>query len=318
MNTPLRIVVALGGNAISEPHRRTIPEQFARSRETANALADAVEAGHRLLLTHGNGPQVGSILRRVELAIGEVYPIDLGLCVADSQSSMGYMIAQCMTNELAKRGVAKYGLTIVTTVLVNKEDPAFTNPSKPIGRFHPPERAEAHRREDGWKMVEIPGKGYRRVVASPKPQRIMELAQIRRLFDSGELLVASGGGGIPVVWTDGWGYEGVEAVIDKDLSAALLAIGVEADVLAILTDQDCVYDDFGTPDQKPLPELTVEKARRRIHAGQFPAGSMAPKIEAAVSFLEGASRPGAFALVTRFDRLIDGLAGRIGTRLIRG
>ena len=314
MNESMKIVIALGGNAISDPAAQgTIAEQFARTRETATILADLIEDGHKPIVTHGNGPQVGSILRRVELASREVYPVDLGLCVADSQASMGYMIAQCVTNELAGRHIDRIASALVTTVRVDQQDPAFKNPTKPIGNYYTEEEARHHQEQDNWKLVEVAGKGFRRVVPSPKPQEIIELPLVRRLFDAGELLVVCGGGGIPVIWTEGWGYEGLEAVIDKDLTAALLARGLNADVLAILTEPDCVYDNWGTPDEQPLPELTLTEARRRLAAGEFPAGSMAPKIQAAVNFVENNPNPDARAVITSHQRLVDAMHGLTGT-----
>ncbi|MBN1512640.1 MAG: carbamate kinase [Phycisphaerae bacterium] len=318
MNEPLRIVVALGGNALSDPTKPgSVAEQFARTRETSVPLCDLLEEGHRLLITHGNGPQVGSILRRVELSQHEVHPIDLGLCVADSQAGMGYMICQCMTNELLRRRIDRYAIALVTTVQVDPNDPAFTNPTKPIGAFYSPEIAQRHMTQDGWKMIEVPGKGFRRVVPSPRPIGIKPLHAIKDLFDKGEILVACGGGGIPIVWRDGWGYEGLEAVIDKDLAAALLAVGVGADRLIIVTDQDCVYEKFGTPDQRPIPRLTVEQARRRLEAGEFPNGSMGPKVEAAVQFLTQSPRPNVKTVITSYTTLVDAIHDRAGTCFVR-
>jgi len=224
MKESLRIVVALGGNALSDPTGPgSVAEQFARTRETSVPLCDLLEEGHRLLITHGNGPQVGSILRRVELSRHEVYPMDLGLCVADSQASMGYMICQCVTNELLRRRIDRHAIALVTTVQVDRNDPAFANPTKPIGSFCSPETASQHIERDGWQMIEVPGKGFRRVVPSPRPIAIKPLQPIRDLYDKGEILVVCGGGGIPIVWREGWGYEGVEAVIDKDLAAGSLS-----------------------------------------------------------------------------------------------
>ncbi|UCG16952.1 MAG: carbamate kinase [Phycisphaerales bacterium] len=318
MVTSHNITVALGGNALSDPTGRgTITQQFARTRKTAAVLCDLLEAGHRLLITHGNGPQVGSILRRVELSQHEVYPIDLGLCVADSQAGMGYMIAQCMTNELLKRGINRYAVAIVTTVQVHPDDPAFAEPTKPIGAFYSQEQARRHCEQDGWNMAEIPNRGFRRLAPSPKPLAIKEIRQISRLHDDGELIIACGGGGVPVIWTQGWGYEGVEAVIDKDLCAALLAVGVNADLLVIVTDQDCIYERFGQPDQKPIDRLTASQARARLDAGDFPAGSMAPKVQAAVNFLSESGHPDARAIITSDTMLDQAIAGRAGTSIVR-
>lgn len=314
----LRIVVALGGNAICPPGSAgDIAQQFARTRETSVHLADLVDDGHRLLITHGNGPQVGNILRRVEIASKEVHPIDLGLCVADTQAGIGYMICQCLINEFRTRGQERPVSTIVTTVLVDRDDPAFSKPTKPIGPYLSPEEAVKHSRQDGWHLVEVRGRGMRRVVASPTPIRVVELELIKRLYDEGELVVASGGGGIPVVDRPDWGYEGVEAVIDKDLSAALLAEGIDADLLAILTDEAAVYTGYGTPTQKMLDRLTVAEARGFLEAGEFPAGSMGPKVQAGINFVQASGKPDARALITSCTTVIDALAGKTGTWIIR-
>ena len=313
-----RIVIALGGNALCPPKSEgNIPQQFARTRETVEKLVDLADRGHELLITHGNGPQVGNILRRVEIASREVYPIDLGLCVADSQAGMGYMISQCLVNELRKRGQERQSCAIVTTVLVDREDPAFANPTKPIGPYLSAEEAERHAKNDGWKIVEVKGKGLRRVVPSPKPIEIKELDIIRRLFDDGRLVIAVGGGGIPVVDTPGWGYEGVEAVIDKDLSGALLALGLEADVLAILTDESCVYVDYNLPSKRALDRLTISEARQLLDKGQFPPGSMGPKVQAAINFLEQSNSPNARAVITSTTSVVDAFEHGAGTWFTR-
>ncbi len=317
-DSTLRIVVALGGNALCEPGTEgNIAQQFARTRATAVHLADLVDSGHRLLITHGNGPQVGNILRRVEIASREVYPIDLGLCVADTQSSMGYMICQCLVNEFRKRGANRNAFTIVTRVVVDAQDPAFAHPTKPIGPYLSQEEAERHSREDGWHLVPVPGRGMRRVVPSPEPRTIEEMDLLKKLYDQGELLVACGGGGIPVIDRPGWGYEGVEAVIDKDLSAAMLAVGIEADLLAILTEVPQVYVDFNKPTQRALDRLTVSEARRLLAEDQFPPGSMGPKIQAGINFLEQSANPGAQALITSCLAVNGALAGKTGTWLVR-
>lgn len=318
MNAPRRIVVALGGNAISPPGRENdIAAQFAHTRETAVQLVDILADGHRLIITHGNGPQVGKILRRVEIAAHEVYPIDLGLCVADSQAGMGYMICQCLTNELLKRKLNARACTLVTTVLVDANDPALDNPAKPIGSFHSPEKARVHQDRDGWIMKEFPGRGFRRVVPSPRPLAIQELPQIKCLFDAGELIVAVGGGGIPVVRRPDATLEGIEAVIDKDLSAALLAVGLDADTLAIVTNVDQVCLNFGQQDETPLQRLTLAQARKHLADGQFPPGSMGPKIEAAINFLQASPHPDPSVIVVSIEGLGRALAGQTGTRVMR-
>jgi len=313
-----RIVVALGGNAISDPATPgTIADQFAQTRATSVVLANLIQAGHQLLITHGNGPQVGNILRRVELAAGEVYPIDLGLCVADSQAGMGYMICQCLGNELARRGRPVQPATIVTSVRVDPADPAFVSPTKPIGIYYTREQADRHIANDGWQMKAFPRRGWRRMVPSPQPLEILQLEPIRALFEAGHVLVAAGGGGIPVIHRPGSGYEGVEAVVDKDLTSAMLAVQLQADTLAIITGEDAAYRDFGTPDQTALTALTVSEARPLLASGQFPAGSMGPKIQAAINFLTGSVSPDAQVLITSFAHVEAALDGQAGTCVTR-
>ncbi len=319
MDKPLRMVVALGGNAIAPPDEEIdVAKQFARTRETSVALADLIERGHQLVITHGNGPQVGDILRRVELASDEVYRIDLGLCVADTQAGMGYMISQCLWNELLKRRHPRKVSTVVTTVLVERGDPAFARPTKPIGVYYSREEAEQHAREDGWTIVEHPKFGFRRVVPSPVPREILEIDVIRLLVEAGELIVCSGGGGIPVAWREGWGYEGVEAVVDKDLSGALLGVGIDADVLAIATTVEKVMLGDRTPQQRVVGRLRMGEARRLMAAGEFPPGTMGPKIEASIAFLEGSRRPEPRVLITAWNTLPAAVAGSTGTWIVRG
>ena len=322
MNRPVgalrKIVVALGGNAISSGDGSgDIASQFAQSRVTAKYIGDLLAGGHHLLLVHGNGPQVGMVLRRVELSRHEVYPIDLGLCVADTQAGMGYMICQCIRNEMLKRGSRARACTIVTTVMVDREDEAFSNPTKPIGQFYKLDDIQDRIDNEGWQVVHVPNKGVRRVVPSPKPQRIHELELIHHLFDEGRVVVCCGGGGIPVVETEDGLREGVEAVIDKDLTASLLAIGTDADTLAILTDVDKVCLNYGKPDEKPLDVMTVSQARQYLEAGEFPAGSMGPKIQACINYVEGSNCRNAEALITSIKGCTDALAGLTGTRIVQ-
>lgn len=312
-----RIVLALGGNAISSGDRGAgIPQQFAQSRVTAKFVADLLSAGHHVLLTHGNGPQVGMVLRRVELSRHEVYPIDLGLCVADTQAGMGYMIGQCIQNEMTRRNAAVRVCTIVTTVEVDPDDPAFTNPTKPIGPLYSPATAKKRMTEDGWPMVEVNGE-FRRVVPSPKPVEIQELELIHHLFDEDRVVICCGGGGIPVIRDRDGMIEGVEAVIDKDLTAAKLAIGADADTLAILTAVEKVCINYGRPDEKPLDIITISEAQRLMDDGHFPPGSMGPKITACIEFLNGCDDPDALALITSIEDCQRALAGETGTRIVR-
>ncbi|TWT40883.1 Carbamate kinase 2 [Phycisphaerae bacterium RAS1] len=312
------VVVALGGNAISPPHAEgNIPEQFAATRAAAVRLADVAQAGYRLLITHGNGPQVGNVLRRAELASREVYMLPLEICVADTQAGMGYMIAQCLNNELQRRGDPRRAGAIVTCVEVDPNDPAFANPTKPIGRPYTALKAEEFRRAHGWRIVETSRGRFRRVVASPSPRAIVEIDLIRELAERGRLLVVGGGGGIPVVRGDDGRWSGIEAVIDKDRTSALLARLVGADVLLIATEVEQVALDFGKPSQRFLERLTVAEARRYRAAGQFPDGSMGPKVEAAAGFVEESTRPGARALICHLDRISEALSGNAGTQICR-
>ncbi|MBI5763552.1 MAG: carbamate kinase [Planctomycetes bacterium] len=312
----MKIVVAIGGNALVTPGTAgDIQDQFAHSRRMAKPLADLVERGWQVTITHGNGPQVGSIMRRVEIAARSVYPIDLGLAVADTQAGMGYMLAQTLNNELHHRGIDRSVAAIVTSVVVDANDPAFMHPTKPIGPFLDAEAAERHRTTDGWVIVEDAGRGFRRVVASPVPKRIVELEVIRRLVEAGVLLLAGGGGGIPVIENARGELHGVEAVIDKDLTSAMLAAEVGADVLAIITGVEQVYLDFGKPTQRALSGASIAEVERLIAERQFAEGSMLPKIEAAVKFIQARRNPAARAIITDWSDLPSALEGKTGTTI---
>jgi len=312
----MKIVVAIGGNALVTPGGTgDVHDQFAWSRRMAKPLAELVQRGWQLTITHGNGPQVGSVIRRVEIAAKQVYPIDLGLAVAQTQADMGYMISQTLRNELHNRGVERVVSAIVTSVLVDANDPAFAKPTKPIGPFLSREDAERHQREDGWAVIEDAGRGYRRVVPSPRPLAVIELPAIRRMIEAGELLVAGGGGGIPVIANEIGEYHGVEAVIDKDLTAAIIAAEVGADVLAIITGIEAVYLNFRKPNQEILRQVNLDRLRSLIQEGHFAEGSMLPKIRAAVQFLEARRDPSARAVVTDWSDLPAALEGRTGTTI---
>lgn len=311
-----RLVVALGGNAISAPGEQgTIEEQFAHSKETASALCDAIDAGYQLVLTHGNGPQVGNVLRRVEIAKRELYPIPLEVCVADTQAGMGYMIAQCVMNELARRGQPRQVTTIVTTVLVDGDDSAFDAPTKPIGPRLTRSVAEAHRHLDGWHVQEVAEGAFRRLVPSPRPLEILELSTIARLVEAGELVVCCGGGGIPVVRDDAGCCQGAAAVIDKDLTSALLAVELGAQALVLLTSVAQVCVNFDTPQQRPIQRLTIDEAETLLADGQFAAGSMQPKMEAAIHFLTHSRQDDATVLITDLEHFAAALSGEGGTRI---
>jgi len=312
------MVIALGGNAISLPSEEgNIAQQFDHTRETMRVIADVIAAGHHVILTHGNGPQVGNILRRSEIAAEHnVYPIPLDLCVADTQGGMGYMISQCLENELLVRGIRRNCATVITTVVVDERDAEFSKPTKPIGVFYHEDEARRHIKS-GWHMVHVPKRGWRRVVPSPLPREIVEIDLIRRLTDAGDLVVCCGGGGIPVTRRAQGGLRGLEAVIDKDRTAALLATSLDTDWLVILTSVPQVCTDFGTPNEKPLTDISIDQARHLLDNQQFPSGSMGPKIEAAIDFLQRSARPNAKVLITNTPTLISALDGKGGTWIRR-
>ena len=310
------IVVALGGNAISPADARgdVITQQFRASRQTVNTLVDLIEYGGQLLVTHGNGPQVGAALRRVELTEGEVYTLPLDICGADTQGGMGYMIAQCFNNELRRRGIDLIANTIITTVEVDRDDPEFSNPTKPVGAYYTADEAKQMRRRYGWKMVEARRNGkYRRVVPSPVPRRIIEAKLIRECVDAGDLVVAGGGGGVPITRDENGDYVGVEGVIDKDRTSAILAGKIGAGTFVIATEIDKVMLNFGRPDQTPLDRITVTEAEKHLADGQFPPGSMGPKIEAAIDYLESVENPDARVVICDLEHLMDAIKGRDGT-----
>lgn len=312
------IVVALGGNAISRPGEEgNIAQQFAHTAESVESLADLVEAGWHLVITHGNGPQIGNILRRVELALGEVYPLPLHVCVADSQAGMGYMISECLTNALRRRGVAQAAVTVITRVVVDPADPAMARPTKPIGRLVPHGQAEEFVRRYGWQMQDFGAAGMRRVVASPRPLRIVEIGAIRTLSEHGAIVIAGGGGGIPVAEDSDGTQRGVDCVIDKDRTSALLAAEVGAAVLVIATGVEHVALDYGTPRERPLERMNLAEARAYLAAGQFPEGSMGPKIEAAIEFLERSAHREPVVIITALACIAPALAGETGTRILR-
>ena len=312
------IVAALGGNAISRPDEEgDVDQQFANSRMTAKALADLVEEGHQLVITHGNGPQIGNFLLRNEAAAGVIYPLPMEVAVAHVQGGMGYMIAQTLMNELAGRGNNAVITTIITNVLVDRDDPSFRNPTKPIGRMLTKDDAERLVREEGWTIKEMAPGRYRRVVPSPYPKRIMEIENIRHAVEAGDLLVVCGGGGIPVVRDPQKGLCGLAAVIDKDLASALLAAELSADMMMNLTNVDRVSINFGKPDEQPIDRMTIEQARRWLDEGHFPPGSMGPKVQGAIDFLSSVAGDNARVIIGPLDRVTDAVAGRIGTCITR-
>ncbi|NIO68226.1 MAG: carbamate kinase [Anaerolineae bacterium] len=306
-------VVAIGGNSlIKDKEHQTVPDQFAATRETCVHIAGMIEHGWDVIITHGNGPQVGFILRRSELASHVLHTVPLDSCGADTQGAIGYMIQQSLYNEFKLRGMDKQAATVVTQVLVDKDDPAFQNPSKPIGPFLDQETALKRRDEEGWDVVEDAGRGWRRVVPSPIPRRIIERDAIKNLIDAGFVVIAVGGGGIPVIEENGE-LKGTAAVIDKDYASSLLALAIGVDLFLISTAVEKVALNFGQPNQEWLDRMTLAEARQYLEEGHFAPGSMYPKIKAIVDFLE---RGGKEALVTNPENIERALAGETGTRIV--
>lgn len=308
-------VIAIGGNALTRAGQEgTVGEQFANARTTCRKLVRWVEEGWDLVITHGNGPQVGNMLWRVELAAQQVHPVDLGICDATTQGQIGYMLQQVLSNELAHRDVFRNVVTLVTQVEVDPEDPGFADPQKPIGPFFAEDDARQKQSAHGWIMREDSGRGWRRLVPSPEPRRIIELAPIRRVVQEGSIPIACGGGGIPVIRMEDNCLEGVEAVVDKDLTASLLARRLAADLLVICTAVPHVSRDFGTASEERLDRLTADETRELAEAGQFPPGSMGPKIRACLEFVSGGGvGTRRRAIVTDMYNLNDALMGKAGT-----
>ena len=279
------MVIAVGGNALIKKNQQgTIYEQFANTRIFTESLIKIIEHGWDVVLTHGNGPQVGSILLQNEAGKDLTPAMPLGICVAESQGYIGYMIQQCVANALHKNSIEKDVVSLITQVIVSKDDPAMDNPTKPIGPYYDKKRAQ-ELIADGYTVVEQ-SKGWRIIVPSPDPLAIVEGTSIKKLLDNGVIVIAAGGGGMPVCQKSGWGYDGIEAVVDKDLSAERIAEAVHADVLMILSNVDFVYTDFGTTNQQALKHVSLSTIKKLFDQGQFPKGSMGPKILASIRFLE--------------------------------
>jgi len=309
-------VVAIGGNSlVKDKEHQSVPDQFAATDETCIHIAEMIKQGWRVVITHGNGPQVGFILLRSELASNVLHTVPLDSCGADTQGALGYMIQQLLGNRLRQSGDDTAVVTVVTQVVVDLNDPAFRNPTKPIGPFYDEQRARFYEQEQGWVIVEDAGRGWRRVVASPIPKEIVELDAIRDLLASGFVVVGVGGGGIPVVRDERGDLHGVEAVIDKDYASSLLASGLNADLFLISTSVEQVCLNYGEPDQKALDHMTVAQAKEYLEQGHFPPGSMGPKIQAVIEFLE---RGGKEALITSPENLAKALRGETGTRITSG
>jgi len=303
-------VVAIGGNSlIKDKQHVEVKYQWEAVRETCTHIADMIETGWNVVITHGNGPQVGFILRRNELAAHEVHTTPMDLIVADTQGSIGYMLQQALNNEFARRGLERRAHTIVTQVLVDRNDPAFQNPTKPIGGFLTEEEAERFARE-GWPVIEDAGRGWRRVVPSPEPVEILEESAIRSAVQAGWVVIAVGGGGIPVIRNEKGELRGVAAVIDKDLASGLLATRIQADLFLISTAVEKVALNFGKPNQRWLDRMTVAEARQYLAEGHFAPGSMQPKIEAVIRYLEQTEGR---ALITSPENIVRALKGETGT-----
>ncbi len=310
-------VVAIGGNSlIKDKKRQSVEDQYQAAKETTQHIADMIEAGWDVVIGHGNGPQVGFILRRSEIAakVEGMHEVPLDACGADSQGAIGYALQQNLQNEFRRRGIKKPVSTVVTQVLVNRHDDAFQNPSKPIGGFMDKDEADKRAHEMGWAVVEDAGRGWRRVVASPIPERIVELESVQALIDAGVVVISVGGGGIPVIEDEYGDLIGTAAVIDKDYASSLLAQNINADLFLISTAVEQVAINFGKPDEKWLDRMTVSEAKKYLAEGtHFAKGSMAPKIQAILWFLESGGKQ---ALITNPENIGRALRGETGTWIV--
>ena len=309
------IVIAIGGNSlIEDPKKVTVDAQYRAAEKTAHHIADIIERGNRVVIVHGNGPQVGYILLRSEYARKILHAVPLDSCVADTQGAIGYQLQKALDNEFIARGMSNRAVTVVTQVEVDPADPSFGNPTKPIGSFMTEEDALEHQKNFGWAVKEDAGRGWRRVVPSPKPQSIIELDTIKFLSESGAAVIAAGGGGIPVIRDEEGALWGKEAVIDKDLAAAILAKSLKADAFIISTAVEKVCLDYNKPTQRAINEMTTEEARKYSDEGQFAPGSMLPKIQAIVDYVESTGNLG---MITDPEHIPSALKGEAGTRIVR-
>jgi carbamate kinase len=309
-------VIALGGNAITRKEvEDTITNQFANTRSSLYGLIELIRDGYNIAVTHGNGPQVGNAILRVELARGKAPILPLGICVADTEGGMGYMIGQSLQNRLYRDNIQREVVTIITQVEVKKDDPELANPSKFIGQFYSEQEAILFKTERGWVMKEDSNRGWRRVVPSPIPKKIVEGRIIAQLVDSGVIVIAAGGGGIPVYVEKDGTLEGVDAVIDKDRASALLANQIFAEMLIILTSIEKVAVNFGKPNQKLIDEMTASEAEEYLRQGHFPPGSMGPKIEAAIDFLRNG---GTKVVISSIEKAAEAVFGNAGTVITHG
>ena len=306
-------LIAFGGNAILlESERGLQEEQMRKALEAARLMVHIVRKGYDLIIVHGNGPQVGNLLIQMEEAVTKVPPFSLEVCDAMTEGSMGFMLERAIVNELRTRSIDKEVATVITQVVVDKDDPAFEKPTKPVGPFYTKYRGQQLAREKKWTMVEDAGRGYRKVVPSPRPIDVVSKWVIRDLVQSGRIVIAAGGGGIPVIINGNGLFQGVEAVIDKDYAAGLLAREVKVDLFIILTGVERVTINFGRPDQQPFDILTIEEAQRYLDEGQFPPGSMGPKIKAAIEYIKAGGKE---VLITSAGHLKAALIHRSGTRI---
>lgn len=312
-------VIAVGGNAILRSGEKPTQENQMRNvATTAKGLADLIQLGYDIVISHGNGPQVGDILLRNEIASSEIPPMAMDVCDAESQGQIGYMIQQALTSEFLRRGMNKVAVSLITQVIVSEDDPAFKDPTKPIGKYYSAQEAKKLRKDKGWTLVlDKKRGGYRRVVPSPDPKGIVEYKPVKRLVFGGEhqaeVVIACGGGGIPVV-RRGNKYVGVEAVVDKDLAASMLATSIQERLFVIATDVDTVFVDFGKPTQMPLSRVKLSELRRLYQDGQFPPGTMGPKILAAMRFLE---HGGDEVVICSIEKIVQALEGGAGTHITR-
>ena len=307
-------VIALGGNAITQPGvPDTIANQFTNTRQAIAGIVELARLGYKLVVTHGNGPQVGNALLRTELTHGQAPDLPLGILVADTEGGMGYMIQQSLYNAFKKQKINRSVITIITEMLVDPSDPEVVDPSKFVGQFYSEAEAMNHEKEFGWQIKQDADRGWRRVVPSPKPIASIQADVIRQLVETGTVVVAGGGGGIPVYLDASNRLEGLDAVIDKDYGSAVIAREIEADILAILTSVEKVSINFGTPKEKQLDEVTLSQMKKYISEGHFPLGSMGPKVNAAVQFIE---QGGALVTITDLDHASEAITGQAGTRIV--
>ncbi len=308
------MLVALGGNAINKPDEEgNILQQFKHSEETFDQLTDILvtHPHYQFIITHGNGPQIGNIILRSEYSSSYIYPLPLDVCVSDSEGGMGYMFQQTFYNKLKEKRIDQEVVAIVTQTLVDKDDPAFEKPSKPVGRFYGADEAEKLREERGWIIEEDSGRGYRRMIPSPLPLEIIEMKAVQKLVEQGFHLIAAGGGGVPVFRDDQGYLHGVEAVVDKDLASSIIARCLKVDLFVIITAVEKVYLHYNTPRQKPLHRVALHELKEYYRQGMFPPGSMGPKIQAIIQYLE--HNPAGKALITTSEKLNSALEGQNGT-----